>query len=122
MSKRGVPPLLKKILDPPLLNAWNSNDINNGCLKTEIVRWSSELGTPKRVSHIIHMYDITFGFPSKLRSFFYLLQLCSINQYKFYTPIISMSLHVNTVLTMRLKHLQYNTLCYPEDPKFLVRF
>ena len=47
-----------------------SNDINNGCLKTEIMRWSSELGTPKRVSHIIHMFDITFGFPSKLRSFF----------------------------------------------------
>lgn len=31
-----------------------------------------------------------------------------------------MSLHVNTVLTMRLKRLQYNALCYPEDPKFFI--
>ena len=31
-----------------------------------------------------------------------------------------MSLHVNTVLMMRLKHLQSNALCYPEDPKFLI--
>lgn len=29
-----------------------------------------------------------------------------------------MSLHANTVLTMRLQHRQYNALCYPEDPKF----